>query len=103
MRGAHGLNEVIAAHEAHADVLELALAALVEPGDGIGRDDHAEVALAGLIDRGARTVGEVAAAEDERGHVALAQVLFERRAVERAPARRIGNWGRCSCPRALAL
>ena len=45
---------------------ELAFAPLVQARDRVAREHDAEVTLAGLVDRGPRAVGEVAAAEHQR-------------------------------------
>src|SRR5262249_46334832 len=74
------------AHQMRADVRELALAALVQTRDRIPGEHYSKVALAGLVDRGARAVGEVATAESERRYLQLTQVILQGRAVERAPA-----------------
>src|SRR5437588_8093790 len=75
-----------AVQRAHADALELALAPLVQARDGVASQHDAEVALAGLVYRRPRAVGEVAATEHQRADPLPAQVTLEGGLIEGAPA-----------------
>ena len=79
--------DFLRAHEPHAYVGQLTLATLVQTRDRVADQNEAKVALARLVDRCARAVGKVAAREHECGDAILAQVVLERRSVERPPAR----------------
>src|SRR5712692_5144926 len=78
-------------HECYANSLQLLTAAIVQPRHGILYQHETEVALAGFVDRRARAVRKIAAAEGQRIDAQARQMRFERRLEERAPARLIDS------------
>jgi hypothetical protein len=81
-----GYYHFVGSHPRHFNLRHFIPAAVVQARNCVLNQHDAEVPLACLVDGSPRAVREVAATEDERGDVPLAQVRLKACLVERTPS-----------------